>query len=58
MLWAEDLAAAPQCVLTEGAGWLRLAERNEGEDEGGGCGQGDRVFRAEDPAAALQRVLT
>src|SRR3712207_5705777 len=44
--------------LTQGAGRLRLAQLDQGQGEAGRCQEGDRVVRAEHPAAALQGVVT
>src|SRR3712207_7739293 len=44
--------------LTQGAGRLRLAQLDQGQGEAGRRQEGDRVVRAEHPAAALQGVVT
>jgi hypothetical protein len=49
---AEHLAAALQGVLAQRAGRLDLAHLEQGEGQGNGRQQGDRVVRAERPAAA------
>src|SRR3712207_2542846 len=54
---AELPAAAPQRVLAQDAGRLRLAQLDECAREAGRRTQGDQVVRAELPAAAPQRVL-
>jgi hypothetical protein len=58
MFRAEHLLAALQGVLAQGARRFGLAQLRESAGEGAGRQQGDRVVRAEYPAAALQRVLT